>query len=37
MTDGNRLSKSVTTTRLIGVYLLQIEINREGSSENLNL
>lgn len=37
MIDGGRLSKSVTTTRLIGVYLLQIEINREALSENLNL
>lgn len=37
MTAGDRLSKSVTTTRQIGPQMLQIETNREGSSENLNL
>lgn len=35
--DGNRLSQSVTTTRQIGVQMLQIEINRGAPSENLNL
>ena len=37
MTSGTRLSKSVTSSQQIELYLLQIETNEDTRIENLNL
>ena len=37
MTSDARLSQSVTSSRQIGLYLLQIETNEDTRIENLNL